>query len=191
MKFYKDYKFWAVVAAAALALAFLASQMRRETVRIVEKTVTDTLTMVVHDTVVRTVPVEVEVERRIVDTVWVEVPGRTVPLALSVMQKRFSEAGLYDAWVSGVEPLKLDSIRVYNKVITNTVTNTVTRTEIKSPYRIYADIGMGVWPSMRVPPITLGVRFEFPRTFSIGADMTVIDKQPYASVRIGAKLFEW
>lgn len=63
------------------------------------------------------------------DTVYIRDSITGYDLYLPIVQKHFSEKNRYDLWISGVEPLNVDGIDIYNQVKYETITNTVTRTE--------------------------------------------------------------
>lgn len=63
------------------------------------------------------------------DTVYIRDSITGYDLYLPIIQKHFSEKNRYDLWISGVEPLNIDRIDVYNQVKYETITNTITRTE--------------------------------------------------------------
>ena len=59
------------------------------------------------------------------DTVYIRDSITGYDLYLPIIQKHFSEKNRYDLWVSGVEPLNVDRIDVYNQVKYETITNTI------------------------------------------------------------------
>ena len=61
------------------------------------------------------------ITKYVIDTLVIEKEGTT--LSLPVIQKHYSQNGIYDAWVSGVSA-ELDSIRTYNKTEYKTITET-------------------------------------------------------------------
>lgn len=74
------------------------------------------ITKVIHDTVKVTDVREVYVDRIVKDTVYIDVEdGGTI--SLPVVQKHYQDTALYDLWISGVEPLKMDSMSIYTKTV--------------------------------------------------------------------------
>ena len=71
-------------------------------------TIYNTIIEEVHDTIYNTKPIFVEIKT--VDTVFI-----TDTTYLYVVQKHYQKNGLYDLWISGVEPLNLDSFIIYQK----------------------------------------------------------------------------
>lgn len=73
---------------------------------IVEKTI------YIHDTIFK--DKIIYKERKVTDTIYVETHGEPI-ISLPVVQKHFSNTNYFDIWISGVEPLNLDSTRIYQK----------------------------------------------------------------------------
>lgn len=53
-------------------------------------------------------------EKKVTDTIYVNSDNGGL-ISLPVIQKHYQDMGLYDIWISGVEPLNLDSTRIYQK----------------------------------------------------------------------------
>lgn len=53
-------------------------------------------------------------EKKITDTLYIQTDGDSV-ISLPVVQKHYSKENCYDIWISGVEPLKMDSTAIYPK----------------------------------------------------------------------------
>ena len=80
------------------------------------------------------------------DTVYIRDSKTNCGLYLPTVQKHFSEKNRYDLWISGVEPLNVDRIDIYNQVKYETITNTVTRTEyVYQPKRNEFYLGGGFY----------------------------------------------
>ena len=78
------------------------------------------------------------------DTIYIRDSITGYDLYLPIIQKHFSEKNRYDLWISGVEPLNVDRIDVYNQVKYETITNTITRTEyVYQPKRNELYLGGG------------------------------------------------
>ena len=73
---------------------------------IVEKTI------YIHDTIFK--DKIIYKEKKVTDTIYVETNGEPI-ISLPVVQKHFSNTNYFDIWISGVEPLNLDSTRIYQK----------------------------------------------------------------------------
>lgn len=63
-------------------------------------------------------------EKRVVDSIYVETSNNNT-VSLPVVQKLFSKPSLYDIWISGVEPLNIDSAYFYNKNTQRIITNSI------------------------------------------------------------------
>lgn len=121
------------------------------------------------------------------DTVveYVEVSGDTV---LSVHQKHYHSDSTYDVWVSGIEPLSLDSINVFNKTEFVTVTNTITNTILDERWRMYGFGGFSHVCERFVPEV--GVSISSPQKWLISAKIGYDTKLGTTyGINIGYKIF--
>lgn len=85
-----------------------------------------------------------------VDSVSVEIP---------ITQKMYRDS-TYQAWVSGYEPA-LDSIRIFQPVMTRT--NTITNTEIRyktKRWSVGVQVGAGLTPNKIEPYVGIGVTYN-------------------------------
>jgi hypothetical protein len=73
---------------------------------IVEKTI------YIHDTIFK--DKIIYKEKKVTDTLYIETHGEPI-ISLPVVQKHFGNTNYFDIWISGVEPLNLDSTRIYQK----------------------------------------------------------------------------
>ena len=153
-----------------------------------EKTVlvTDTLVMDVthYDTVWRD---NITYKWRTVkDTVYVRgVGGDSIKAA--VVSKEYAEDSLYKVWVSGVEPLTLDSIEVYRKTTERTVTVTNTIREEDNRMRVFVFGGINAYGGTFRPSV--GISLEPTRKLAIGAEMGLdSNDKVYYGVKIGYNL---
>ena len=135
-----------------------------------EKTIiaTDTLVMDVirHDTIYRD---NIAYRwRTLRDTVYVKgVKGDSVSVEL--VSKEYAEDSLYRLWVSGVEPLTLDSIEVYRKTTERTITVTNTVCEEDKRMRIFVFGGLNAFYGILRPNV--GISLEPTRKLAIGAEI--------------------
>ena len=114
-------------------------------------------TLLIFDTIREFRPVFVE--KRIVDTVKVDVPGDTVFVRVPIEQRRYEGDG-YRAWVSGYRP-QLDSINIYK--CERIVEKTVTRTEPRGRWSlgVVAGYGVSVTAEPRFAPyVGIGVSYS-------------------------------
>lgn len=145
--------------------------------------VTDTLVMDVthYDTVWRD---KIAYKWRTVkDTVYVRgVGGDSIKAA--VVSKEYAEDSLYKVWVSGVEPLALDSIEVYSKTTERTVTVTNTIREEDKRMRIFVFGGFNAFYGTLRPNI--GISLEPTRKLAVGAEIGLdCNDKVYYGLKVG------
>ena len=86
----------------------------------------------------------VYIEKIVKDTIYVKDTTTNKSFPLQVVQKYFSEPNKYDLWISGVEPLNVDRICIYNQIEYKTITNTI-REAIYPPKRNEFYLGGGFY----------------------------------------------
>lgn len=108
--------------------------------KIVEVTIekTDTLTIVTHDTL--TITKVIEVEKKVVDTVYVTNNGNDTPIPIS--QYRFFKENEYDITAMGFN-VTIPKITVFPKTEYRTVTNTIEKEVIATNWDFF--FGGGLW----------------------------------------------
>lgn len=118
---------------------FVAYMTLRDNNRVQERVVyvTDTLVVTKVDTFIQEKPKYIT--KRVVDTLYIESEGKVS--VFPIYQKHYSENGIYDAWVSGVQ-VSLDSIKTYNKTEYKTITNTKTIEREVKKIGLYPYIGV-------------------------------------------------
>lgn len=79
-------------------------------------------------------------EKRVTDTLYIPTKDSSL-ITLPIIQKLFSEPNLYNIWISGVEPLSLDSANIYNKTEYRTITEYKEKDLYKNEFKIYAGGG--------------------------------------------------
>ena len=121
--------------------------------------------------------------RTVKDTVYVRgVQGDSIKAA--VVSKEYAEDSLYRLWVSGVEPLALDSIEVYSKTTERTVTVTNTIREEDSRMRVFVFGGINAYGGTFRPNV--GISLEPTRKLAIGAEIGLDSRDRiYYGVKIG------
>lgn len=135
-----------------------------------EKSVTDTDTLYMdvthYDTVYRD---NVAYKwRTLKDTVYVRgVSGDSV--AAEVVSKEYAEDSLYRLWMSGVEPLTLDSIEVYSKTTERIVTVTNTIKEEDNRIRVFVFGGLNAFYGTLRPNV--GISLEPTKKLAVGAEI--------------------
>lgn len=137
-------------------------------------------TVVVHDTITE---YDIKYKYRVVkDTIFLY--KQEEPFLLLV-QKHFQNIGLYDVWVSGVEPLVIDSVRVYPKIEYRYITQTKTIRDNKG-----TDL-FGVFGFSRFNGIyssNMGVCALTNRKWLYGAEIGLIDNKWYVGAKFGFKI---
>ena len=178
-------RYIAMAVIAAFVICVVAYTVGKHSGGKVAKTVlvTDTLVMDVthYDTVWRD---NIAYKWRTVkDTVYVRgVGGDSIKAA--VVSKEYTEDSLYKVWVSGVEPLALDSIEVYSKTTERTVTVTNTIREEDNRMRVFVFGGINAYGGTFRPNV--GISLEPTRKLAIGAEMGLdCNDKVYYGVKIG------
>ena len=121
--------------------------------------------------------------RTVKDTVYVRgVGGDSIKAA--VVSKEYAEDSLYKVWVSGVEPLALDSIEVYSKTTERTVTVTNTIREEDNRMRVFVFGGINAFGGTFRPSV--GISLEPTRKLAIGAEIGLDCRDRiYYGVKVG------
>lgn len=137
-------------------------------------------TVVIHDTITE---YDIKYKYRVVkDTIFLY--KQEEPFLLLV-QKHFQSIGLYDVWVSGVEPLNVDSVRVYPKIEYRYITQTK---------YIQDNNGMdlfGVFGFSRFNEVyssNVGVYALMDRKWLYGAEIGLINNKWYVGAKFGFKI---
>lgn len=165
---------------AVLLVSLIVSLTNRKEV-IVEKTTSDTVTIVKLDTVKVKIPTFIT--ETIIDTVYVKDSlnnGYIIPKT-----QRYYKSNDYEAWVSGYRP-NLDSLNIFRKTITNTITNTVTKEIYPKTTDLYLNVGSDYIKGQFAPNVGLAVRFK--NDLMIGGNVGLYDKELYYGLKVGFKL---
>lgn len=165
---------------AVLLVSLIVSLTNRKEV-IIEKTTSDTVTIVKLDTVKVKIPTFIT--ETIIDTVYVEKDENgeyTIPIS-----QRYYKDSLYEAWVSGYRP-NLDSLNIFRKTITNTITNTVTKEIYPKTTDLYLNVGSDYIGKQFAPNVGLAVKFR--NDLMIGGNVGYYDNSVYYGIKVGYKL---
>ena len=165
---------------AVLLTLFILSYFHKKT-EVVERVVTDTLTIVRYDTIRERIPHFVY--EKVVDTIVVMEASEN-GLKLPITQ-RFYEGNDYQAWVSGYKP-SLDSINVFAKTVTKTVTNTVTKEVYPKTLDWYINAGSMIIDKDPAPYLGLSVKFK--SDWTVGANVGYYREKPFYGINIGVKI---
>lgn len=149
-----------------------------DTVSVRVDSVSDTIIVVVHDsvpvvrreTVVRRIPVlellsEAKVMGEITDETIGEMTGEMTGDSLTIVQREYSDDSTYTAWVSGIRYAdypRLDSINVCQREITSRITETVTLQKRQSRWSVGLQAGYGYGLQYRgfEPYVGVGVTYR-------------------------------
>lgn len=102
------------------------------------------------------------------DTIYVRDTISGSIISMPIVQKYFSEPNRYDLWISGVEPLNVDKINVYNEVEYRTITNTITQAIYSKRNEFY--FGGGFYSFLDTFSPTIGVSLKTKRNTLISLD---------------------
>jgi hypothetical protein len=167
-----------VVIIVLVALLFYSKRQ----IKVVENRVTDTITKIQVDTIIQYKPKYVVKETT--DTIYLPSNGKQ-EIALEIEQKRYSENGVYDAWISGYKT-RLDSIKTYPRVEYQTITNNITKEIYKSTLDFYPYIGFRRLDD-KVGQV-IGLTIKMPKKWMYSAEIGVIDNKMMYGVSLGYKL---
>lgn len=124
-------------------------------------------------------------DRKVTDTVYIETENKPF-LALPVVSKHFAKENLYDLWISGVEPLKMDSLKLYPQskqetiVITN---NTLLKPKTNS---LFANVGIISFNGILSPRAGISIKTKKERLY--GLEIGSYDGKMFYGVNIGIKI---
>lgn len=169
---------------SAISLFLFVLIIRKPETIIVENRITDTITIVKVDTITKYQTKYIK--ERVTDTVYVERDNGD-KVALPRVQRHFQEKSLYDAWVSGYDPL-LDSIKIYPKTEYKTVTNTITKEVTPLTWKLYVGVDLQAISGGFAPCVS--VTLATPKKWLISAKIGVYEKQPIYGVGVSYKIFE-
>lgn len=119
-----------------------------------------------------------------IDTLYVETQNKPI-LSLPVEQKHFAKANYYDLWISGVEPLKMDSIKLYQQTEYITITNDVVKEIFPKRTEYYVFGGLNAIDGTFVPKI--GISIKTKENWLISPEIGLYDNKAYYGLTIGKK----
>jgi len=185
----RNFIFYAICFALGLAFGLIVamSYFRPATPPNNDEVERDTAFVVIRDTIHDTLPPIVKT-RYLHDTIFVakDTAGVEHDIVLPITQNFYKKDGLYEAWVSGYNPM-LDSIHVLRQKDIVTITNE--KTIIQNKWRIEAQGGFFAHSSVFLPSI--GISISAPKKWSCSANMSIPYKgEPIYSFSIGYSLFD-
>lgn len=157
----------AIVAALLVVLGVSLSRPSK-TVEVI-KHKTDSIVVVKHDTL--TITKVVEVENRVVDTVYVKSEGDSTPIPIS--EYRFFKPNEYDITARGYN-VTIPSITVFPKTIETIVTKTTEKEVLARQWDLY--LGGGIWRHQEEWIPNIGFTVKTPRNFLFGANFGYYSK---------------
>ena len=157
---------------AALLVLLGVSLSRPDKVVEVIKHQTDSLIVVKHDTL--TITKVVEVEKKVVDTVYVKSEPDSTPIPIS--EYRFFKPNEYDITARGFN-VTMPSITVFPKTITKTVTNTIEKEVVLEKYAIYGGFGITAFNGRFAPEASISL--ATPRKWLISAKIGYFEGSAY------------
>ena len=157
---------------AVLLVVLGVSLSRPDKVVEVIKHQTDSLVVVKHDTL--TITKVVEVEKKVVDTVYVKSEPDSTPIPIS--DYRFFKPNEYDITARGFN-VTMPSITVFPKTITKTVTNTIEKEVVLEKYAIYGGFGITAFNGRFAPEAS--VSLATPRKWLISAKIGYFEGNAY------------
>ena len=167
---------------AVLLVVLGVSLSRPDKVVEVIKHQTDSLVIVKYDTL--TITKVLEVEKKIVDTVYVKSEGDSTPIPIS--EYRFFKPNEYDITARGFN-VTMPSITVFPKTITKTVTNTIEKEVVlESAWNCY--LGVGIWAFDREIVPTVNLVIKTPKRWLFGLNIGYHNKRPIYGGSVNYKI---
>lgn len=150
-----------------------------------EQVTTDTV--VIFETKIDTITEYVfkEVEKKTIDTVYIETENKPF-LALPVVSKHFAKENLYDLWISGVEPLKMDSIKLYQQSRQETIVITDKSLLKPKTTNLFANVGIISFDGVLAPKIGISIKTKKERLY--GLEIGSYEGKMFYGVNVGFKI---
>lgn len=168
------------IAIFALAVLLVFSWTSKKEV-VIKKHITDTVTILRIDTIRERIPHFIS--EKIVDTVFIQKTSENA-LKLPITQ-RYYNTDSYQAWVSGYIP-NLDSINVFQKIVTNTVNHTIIKEVYPKHIDWYLNAGSILLDKKAAPYVGLNMKLK--NDLVIGVNAGVYEKEMFYGFNIGFKL---
>lgn len=150
-----------------------------------EQVTTDTV--VIFETKIDTITEYVfkEVEKKTIDTVYIETENKPF-LAIPVVSKRFAKENLYDLWISGVEPLKMDSFKLYPQSRQETIVITDKSLLKPKTTNLFANVGIISFDGVLAPKIGVSIKTKKERLY--GLEIGSYEGKMFYGVNVGFKI---
>lgn len=150
-----------------------------------EQVTTDTV--VIFETKIDTITEYVfkEVEKKTIDTVYIETENKPF-LAIPVVSKHFAKENLYDLWISGVEPLKMDSFKLYPQSRQETIVITDKSLLKPKTTNLFANVGIISFDGVLAPKIGVSIKTKKERLY--GLEIGSYEGKMFYGVNVGFKI---
>lgn len=150
-----------------------------------EQVTTDTV--VIFETKIDTITEYVfkEVEKKTIDTVYIETENKPF-LALPVVSKHFAKENLYDLWISGVEPIKMDSFKLYPQSRQETIVITDKSLLKPKTTNLFANVGIISFDGVLAPKIGVSIKTKKERLY--GLEIGSYEGKMFYGVNVGFKI---
>ena len=178
------YHFLYILMCIVLAFALAWSLNRNCNVESIIECKTDTLVFEKIDTIVEYNTIYKD--RKVIDTIYIETKTNDI-LTLPVVQKRYSNPNVLDLWISGVEPLNVDSFKTYNTTQYKVITNTVTNVAMERKPKFYVSGGLNAFSRTFSPNMNISLTTKEKWLFSLEIGLDANSKVYYggkAGIRI-------
>lgn len=148
-----------------------------------EQVTTDTVVIFRTDTI--TEYVFKEVEKKTIDTIYIKALNKPF-LALPVVSKHFAKENLYDLWISGVEPLKMDSIKLYQQSKQETIVITDKSLLKPKTNSLFANAGIISFNGVLSPRVGISIKTKKERLY--GLEIGSCNGKMFYGVNVGFKI---
>jgi len=118
--------------------------------------VRDTITIVEYDTLIQ--ERVVYKDRYVIDTIFFRDSTNNTNIQLPLVQKYYNVPNSYELWISGIEPLNVDKINVFNQVEYRTITNTITQNVYSQSTQFYFGGGFYTISSTFAPIVGISLK---------------------------------
>lgn len=173
-------RYCSIIAVLVALLTLSLTKCKR--VEEVEKRVTDTVTIVRIDTIVRYSPTYIY--KKTTDTLYLPTNDKSF-LTLPWEQTYYHKDNEYDLWISGYKT-NVDSIKTYASVESKTITNNVTKEIYKSTLDLYPYLGFRHFDG-KVGQV-VGLSLKMPKKWMYSGEIGVIDSKIYYGVSLGFQI---
>ena len=130
-------------------------------------------------------PDPVYLTKHTIDTLYLDNVAKDSTIALPIVQKHFGDT-MYDAWISGIEPLGLDSLKLYNRTTIQYIKDNSTTQVIPKRTEIYVFGGLNSIDGNLIPKI--GISITTKNDWLISPEIGLHGNNAYYGVSVGKKI---